>query len=280
MTHGQQGFSVTSTDDNDPGDTQSNVTNKNNQTSTGGPGSEGKVSRRSLKNRILDFISSTTGIISGISALLIAIAVLIGAVTGLWSKLAQTLSSGSTPKVAQSSSRLPSCPAGLPSWYKHPKTLEIPKGVSLVICPIDVNDGRPLSTRLSLSGLILGSVPPDEHLELVSYPDPNTCDVYGNPGTGGYFGLQEIDPSDNSGGWQFTTPKSYPGSETIRRFIYFVLGSESALQSLIADRLKWTQKHRSGNYPGMAATLPADLTEIAYITVQAPVPHGLHCRRP
>ncbi len=222
---------MTSTDDNDPGDAQSNAINKNNQTSTGDPGSEDKVSRRSLKNRILDFISSTTGIISGVSALLVALAVLIGAVTGLWSKLAQTLSSGSTPKVAQSSSRSPSCPTGLPSWYKQPKTLERPQGVSLVICPIDVNDGRPLSTRLSLSGLILGSVPPGEHLELVSYPDPNTCDVYGNPGTGGYFGLQEIDPSDNNGGWQFTTPKSYPGSETIRRFLYFVLGSESALQS-------------------------------------------------
>ncbi len=223
---------MTSTDDNDPGDAQPNAINKNNQTPTGGPGSEDKVSRRSLKNRLLDFISSTTGIISGVSALLVALAVLIGAVTGLWSKLAQTLSSGSTPEVTQSSSRPLSCPTGLPSWYKQPKTLERPQGVSLVICPIDVNDGRPLSTRLSLSGLILGSVPPGEHLELVSYPDPNTCDVYGNP-----------------------------------------------LQSLTSDRLKWTQKHRSGNYPGMA-TLPPDLTEIAYITVQAPVPHGLHCRRP
>src|SRR6266516_2648219 len=151
MTHGQQGFSVTSTDDNDPGDTQSNVTNKNNQTSTGGPGSEGKVSRGSLKNRILDFISSTTGIISGISALLIAIAVLIGAVTGLWSKLAQTLSSGSTPKVAQSSSRLPSCPAGLPSWYKHPHTLQIPNAAPLASGPLAVNAARHQLTRPSQS---------------------------------------------------------------------------------------------------------------------------------
>ena len=278
-SHGQQGFSVTSTDDNDPGDAQSNAVNKNNQTPTGGSDAEDKVSGRSLKNRILDFTSSTTGIISGASALLVALAVLIGAVTGLWSKLVQTPSSGSTPKVTQSSSRPLSCPTGLPSWYKQPKTLERPQGVPLVICPVDVNDGRPLSRSLSLSGLILGSAPPGEHLELVSYPDPNTCDVYGNPGTGGYFGLQEIDPSDNNGGWQFTTPKSYPGSETIRRFIYFVLGSESALQSLTADRLKWTQTHRSGTYPGMA-TLPPDLTELAYITVQAPVPHGLHCRRP
>jgi TIR domain len=172
--------------------------------------------------------------------------------------------------------RATSCPRTPASGYEVPKPLESPGEMSVKVCPVYINDGRSLGSTFSLSGLVVGSIPQNERLAVVAYPDPATCDLSGNPGTGRYAEYEEINPAENGGVWQLTH-KAYPGSETIKRYIYFVLGPVSDMEKLPADRQRWEKAHGTSNgYPGMKS-LPPHIIKLAYITIRAKLPSSYRC---
>ena len=104
----------------------------------------------------------------------------------------------------------PKCSTDKAIGYRKPTQLKALDKTSLAICSVDVNNGQPIGRSISLSGTVLGTLPPNEHLAVVSYPDPSTCDTQGNPGNGYYYELAQIDPSDNQGNWQVVTGKVLP----------------------------------------------------------------------
>jgi hypothetical protein len=169
-----------------------------------------------------------------------------------------------------------SCTRTPAAGYEVPKSLGTPGKMPVKVCPVYINDGRPLGSTFSLSGLVLGSIPQNERLAVVAYPDPATCDLSGNPGTGRYAEYEEINPAENGGVWQLTH-EAYSGSETIKRYIYFVLGPVSEMEILPADRRRWEKAHGTSNgYPGMKSLSP-HIIKFAYITIRAKLPSGYRC---
>jgi tRNA A-37 threonylcarbamoyl transferase component Bud32 len=147
---------------------------------------------------------------------------------------------------------------------------------SLKICPVDVNDGRALSLYLNLSGRVTGKLPARELLVVAVYPDSHTCATDGTRGTGRYFELGVIDPAVNQGNWQVSSGLEYPGSQTIKRFIYFLAGTKKEVQGFVRDRDRYRILHHTiHKYPGKVNI--DGFTKLAYFTVQAKPPPNLHC---
>lgn len=171
---------------------------------------------------------------------------------------ANRASAGATTSSASTS---PACPHAATTPYAQPTPLPSLKMTSLTFCPVDINDGLPMTDTLSLSGNILGRVPKDDFLALISWPDPSSCSVDGTPGSGIYYLQTELSPRDSDGYWQWKTASAGPGNQTIKRYIYFVLAPQSALAQL-----------QTG-----PRSLPSDVQELAYVTAQGEIPPGHHC---
>lgn len=155
-----------------------------------------------------------------------------------------------------------SCPFEKAPQYKQPVKLEGLLSVRLAICPVNVNNGQPVTAGpLTLSGVVHGTVPSDDILAVVTYPDPTTCGLDDSHGSALYYYQTSIDPSASGGYWQLTTNGSYPGSQTIRRYVYFVLAPRSALGELRRVQEK----------------LPNGTRELAYLTVRGALPGNYKC---
>lgn len=166
------------------------------------------------------------------------------------------------------------CATQLKPWI-HRVQVDASAG-SLRICPVDVNDGRPLGRRLSLSGRVIGTLPAHQLLIVAVYPDPTTCDNRGNPGTGTYFEIGRINPAANRGIWQITSGGEYQGSQTIRRYIYFLAGTKKDLQSFAASRQRYkTVHHQMAGYPGKPNI--HGFTKLGFFSVRKKPPASLKC---
>lgn len=131
-------------------------------------------------------------------------------------------------------------------------------------CPVDINDGLPMTDTLSLAGNIYGKVPKGDILALVSWPDPSSCSTSGGAGNGIYYFQTKLNSRKSDGYWHWKTPSAVQGNQTIKRFIYFVLAPESAMAQL-----------KAGSY-----SLPSSIHKLAYITAQGEIPPGHRCKLP
>jgi hypothetical protein len=243
---------------------------------TGGS-SETVASARKARVSVAERLQTVTGVLQALALALVALTAVFAAVPTL--RHAVTNAFGSQPKTGlslrptaspaepASGKSTPSTPSGCPdetgSYYVKPVTLLGSSAFSLKFCAVDVNDGQPIGLSYTLSGKVVGSLPSNVSLAIVSEPDPATCDLAGNPGNGDFYFQEEINPAANDGIWQLGQPPSYPGSQTIRHNVYFVVGSEAALRNLKSNP---------------TATFPSNLIRLAYITVQGRIPPGHICR--
>lgn len=226
--------------------------------------------------RLTERLQTLTGALQALALAVVALTAVFAAVPAL--RHAVTNAFGSQPKTSQtprptvssvepvSGKSTPAAPSSCPdetgSFYIKPVTLLGSSAYSLKFCAVDVNDGQPIGRSYSLSGRVIGPLPPNVSLAIVSEPDPATCDLAGNPGNGDFYFQEEIYPAVNNGVWQIQEPESYPGSQTIRRIVYFVAGPAGVMQSLRSNP---------------TTTLPSDLIKLAYITVQGKIPPGHTC---
>jgi len=241
-----------------------------------GDRSETAASAHKARVGIAQRLQTITGVLQALVLTLVALTAVFAAVPTL--RHAVTNAFGSQPKTGQSlrptvspgepvsDKSTPSTPSGCPtetgSYYIKPVTLLGSSAYSLKFCAVDVNEGQPIGRSYTLSGRVVGTLPPNISLAIVSEPDPGTCDLAGNPGNGDFYFQEEINPAVNDGIWQLGEPTSYPGSQTIRHNVYFVVGPEAALRNL-------------KNNP--TTTFPSNLIRLAYITVQGKIPSGHTC---
>jgi hypothetical protein len=240
--------------------------------------SETAASAHKTRVSVTERLQTITGALQALALALVALTAVFVVVPTL--RHAMTNAFGSQPKTSQSlrprispaksasDKSTPSTPSGCPdetsSYYVKPVTLLGSGAYSLKFCSVDVNDGQPIGLSYTLSGKVIGTPPSNISLAIVSEPDPATCDLTGNPGNGDFYFQEEINPAVNDGIWQLGEPASYPGSQTIRHNIYFVVGPEAALLNL-------------KNNPTTA--WPSNLIRLAYITVQGRIPPGHTCRQ-
>jgi TIR domain len=218
------------------------------------------------------FVRSRTALVGGaISAAAVGTVILIAFLTGLWELPSSPGRSSNSPNSVGPGP----CPTSAPAYYQAPKVLPAARGTGIAVCPVDINGGQAINRIVSLSGRVIGKPPAGQHLALVARSDPTTCDLDGNPGTGGYDEYEEVNPSGRSGAWQ-ASHTIYPRSATIRRVVFFVLGPESTLRHLLAEKAEWQKTHKTTGYPGRQR-LPSDLKKLAYVTVQGQIPRGHHC---
>jgi hypothetical protein len=126
-------------------------------------------------------------------------------------------------------------------------------GGQLVICPVNVRISQRPAPSLSLSGQIIGRLPANQLLAIVSQPDPGSCSPEGSPGSGGYYLLKTLSmATSENNNWALQTGVSYNGSQLIQRHFYFLLGTQSAINSFSQDKANYEAAHDgdSGFYKG------------------------------
>ncbi|MEU8238278.1 hypothetical protein AB0C07_08540 [Actinoplanes missouriensis] len=105
----------------------------------------------------------------------------------------------------------------------------------LTFCPVNLNDGRPVKGRYTLSGAVVGAAPNDKEVALIMQPDPSTCDTKGNPGADGYFLMRRLTFINGLAAWQADGRLPYPESSSIRRNFYYIVAPTAAIDSLQQD---------------------------------------------
>jgi hypothetical protein len=125
-------------------------------------------------------------------------------------------------------------------------------GGQLVICPVTVRINQRPAPSLSLSGQIIGRLAANQILAIVSQPDPDSCSPDGHPGSGGYYLLKTLSMATSDNNWTLQTGVSYPGSQLIQRHFYFLLGTQSSVNSFSQDKANYEVAHDgdSSSYPG------------------------------
>lgn len=107
--------------------------------------------------------------------------------------------------------------------------------VGLTFCPVNLNDGRAVKGRYTLSGSVAGTAPEGREVALVLQPDPETCDTKGNHGTGGYYFVRRMKFIKGLAAWQFDGMLPYPESSSIKRNFYYVVAPPEAIESIQQD---------------------------------------------
>lgn len=138
----------------------------------------------------------------------------------------------------------------------------IDKPADLVICPVLLNNGAPITGPFSVAGKFVGRTDLYRRLTIVNKGDPETCDMYGHPPAPGLFYARGLEIHDD-GTWSFNDPLGYDEAVTIARTYEVVYASPASIAAIKNDRDAWNKAHHnSGDYPGMS-TLPADAKVLA-----------------
>ncbi len=123
---------------------------------------------------------------------------------------------------------------GAPGSYANPAPKDDPS-TGLTFCAVNLNDGRAVKGRYTLTGSVLGIAPRGLEVAIALQPDPGTCDTDGNRGTGGWFLVSRLIFNEGVAAWRTDRPLPYPESSSIQRNFFYVVAPPAALDFLQKD---------------------------------------------